>query len=127
MSQPLLRRCGLLILCGSMALLGTYGWSSTPKQELKAESSPASLSLTLRYRKETGPSSGRWHTLTKPADWNAKKTAVVICDMWDKHWCQMATQRVGQMAPRMNEFVKEARDNYRSQTVQVADGYEFSQ
>ena len=25
------------------------------------------------------------------------------------------------------EFVKEARDNYRSQTVQVADGYEFSQ
>ena len=25
------------------------------------------------------------------------------------------------------EFVKEARDNYRSQIVQVADGYDFSQ
>jgi nicotinamidase-related amidase/type 1 glutamine amidotransferase len=74
-----------------------------------AESSSSPLPLKLRFRKETGPASGRWHTLTQPAEWDAKKTAVVICDMWDKHWCQMATQRVGQMAPRMNEFVKEAR------------------
>jgi type 1 glutamine amidotransferase/nicotinamidase-related amidase len=76
---------------------------------LQAESSSSQLSLTLRYRKQTGPASGRWHTLTQTVQWDAKKTAVVICDMWDKHWCQMSTERVGQMAPRMNDFVKSAR------------------
>ena len=100
MSRRILRWCGLVLLCGLAAVAGF---------ESRGADSPASLKLTLRYRKETGPASGRWHTLTAPAQWDAKKTAIVICDMWDRHWCQMATQRVGQMAPRMNEFVKEAR------------------
>jgi nicotinamidase-related amidase len=29
--------------------------------------------------------------------------------MWDRHWCRGATARVAEMAPRMNEVVKEAR------------------
>ena len=100
MSRQILRWCGFVMLCGLMTVAGL---------ESRGADSPASLKLSLRFRKETGPASGRWHALTTPAQWDAKKTAVVICDMWDKHWCQMSTQRVGQMAPRMNEFVKEAR------------------
>ena len=92
MSRRILRWCGLVVLCGFLLALGFDG--------VRAENTAASLSLKLRFRKETGPGSGRWHTLTQPADWDAKKTAVVICDMWDKHWCQMSTQRVGEMAPR---------------------------
>ena len=30
------------------------------------------------------------------------KTAVVVIDMWDRHWCRTFTARVGNMAPRMN-------------------------
>lgn len=41
--------------------------------------------------------------------WDADKTAIVICDMWDQHWCKGATRRVAEMAPRMNEVVSEAR------------------
>ena len=41
--------------------------------------------------------------------WDPKKTALVICDMWDQHWCEGSTRRVGEMAPRMNEVVKKAR------------------
>jgi len=37
------------------------------------------------------------------------KSAIVICDMWDKHWCEGATRRVAEMAPRMNAVVEEAR------------------
>ena len=29
--------------------------------------------------------------------------------MWDKHWCEGSTRRVGEMAPRMNEVVRKAR------------------
>src|SRR3954463_14089801 len=39
-----------------------------------------------------------------------KKTAIVICDMWNQHWCKGATERVGEIAPRMNEVVKKARE-----------------
>ena len=41
--------------------------------------------------------------------WNPKETAIIVCDMWDRHWCQGATQRVAEMAPRMNEVITIAR------------------
>ena len=37
--------------------------------------------------------------------WSAKKTAVVVCDMWTKHWCDSASRRCAEMAPRINEFI----------------------
>ena len=70
---------------------------------------PAKLTFTARTRVETAKGSGRYHTFTKPLDWNAKETAIVVCDMWDKHWCPTATSRVAEMAPRMNEVIKAAR------------------
>jgi len=49
-------------------------------------------------------------TLTeKRVTWDAKKTALVVCDMWDDHWCKSAARRVGEMAGPLNEVVKQAR------------------
>jgi nicotinamidase-related amidase/type 1 glutamine amidotransferase len=73
------------------------------------ETAGKEITLHLRTRVETAPGTGRYHALTKTARWDAAKTAVVICDMWDKHWCPGATARVAEMAPRMNEVVAEAR------------------
>ena len=42
--------------------------------------------------------------------WNPKETAIIICDMWNKHWCQGATDRVAEMAPFMNNVVSIARE-----------------
>lgn len=42
-------------------------------------------------------------------DWAANKTAIIICDMWDDHWCKSASQRVAEMAGPLNEVVKKAR------------------
>jgi nicotinamidase-related amidase/type 1 glutamine amidotransferase len=67
------------------------------------------LSLELRRRVETRPGSGRFHTLRRPACWEAKKTAVIVCDMWDLHHCLNATRRGAEMAPRMNRLLDEAR------------------
>lgn len=36
-------------------------------------------------------------------------TAIIICDMWDKHWCRGATRRVGELAPAMNRAITAAR------------------
>jgi nicotinamidase-related amidase len=45
----------------------------------------------------------------KKISWKPEETAIIICDMWDQHWCETATQRVKEMAPRMNQFVSAAR------------------
>ncbi|HUW18803.1 MAG TPA: ThuA domain-containing protein [Sedimentisphaerales bacterium] len=37
------------------------------------------------------------------------KTAIVVIDMWDRHWCRTYTARVGNMAPRMNRTLDAAR------------------
>lgn len=42
-------------------------------------------------------------------EWNGNETAIIICDMWDKHWCTGATNRVTEMAPHLNKVVSIAR------------------
>jgi nicotinamidase-related amidase/type 1 glutamine amidotransferase len=54
------------------------------------------LSLTLRTRSAGGGPSG------KSATWDAAKTALIICDMWDTHTCPNSAARVAEMAPRVN-------------------------
>ena len=72
-----------------------------------ADAADGSISVTLRRRVKSGPK-GQAPGQTK-ATWDARKTAIVICDMWDKHWCKGATTRVAEMAPAMNRTVAEAR------------------
>ena len=67
------------------------------------------LQLHIRRQIESAPNSGEWRTEEKTVQWDSKKTAIIICDMWDKHWCKGASERVAEMAPRMNEVVKTAR------------------
>ncbi len=47
--------------------------------------------------------------MEKTVAWDPTRTAIVVCDMWNQHWCQGATRRVAEMAPRMNEVLKAAR------------------
>ena len=44
------------------------------------------------------------------AAWRPSQTAIVIVDMWDDHHCRSAAARVAEMALKMNEVVKAARD-----------------
>jgi nicotinamidase-related amidase len=61
-----------------------------------------SLQLHLRARTKDG-------AREETAAWNPKKTALIICDMWDDHWCKSAARRVVEMAGPLNDVVKTAR------------------
>lgn len=65
------------------------------------------LSLAARYR-EPGKEGdvSRDRTLT----WDPAATALIVCDVWDTHWCQGAAKRVEEIAPRMDWFVRAARE-----------------
>ena len=67
------------------------------------------LSLPSRSRVEVEANSKEWRVVESELHWDSDKTAIVVCDMWDKHWCPGATDRVAEMAPRMNEVLKAAR------------------
>ena len=67
--------------------------------------------LQLRNRRETEKDSGKYQTLVREVEWNTAETAIIICDMWDNHYCQSAAQRVDAMAPKMNQVITAARNH----------------
>src|SRR6478736_3655854 len=73
---------------------------------LRAEEEP--LNLTLRSRAKAA-GKDEFVVREEKAAWDPKKTALIICDMWDDHWCKSASRRVAEMAGPLNEVVKEAR------------------
>jgi len=67
------------------------------------------LRLQLRTRVEAFKGSGEWREVQIDQSLPVSHTAIVICDMWDKHWCSGATRRVGELAARMNPMLEKAR------------------
>lgn len=70
---------------------------------------PATLQLNLRSRVETFKGSGAWDEILIQKRIAASEAAIVICDMWDDHWCRGAAARCGELARRMAPVVKAAR------------------
>lgn len=67
--------------------------------------------LNLRTRVETFKGSGIWDEVAIQKDFPVVETAILLCDVWDNHWCSGATQRVDVMAPTIDSVVKTAREN----------------
>ena len=65
------------------------------------------MELNLRSRASAGANT--FTVVEKKASWEAKKTALIICDMWDDHWCKSAARRVSELAGPLNEVAKTAR------------------
>ena len=67
------------------------------------------LTVNLRSRVEAFKGTGEWREVTLQQSLAVDHTAVLICDMWDKHWCSGATGRVNELVTRMAPFVDAAR------------------
>src|SRR6266536_3415984 len=93
-------------LNGSRLLVAVFGLSWL----CSASASADAIALNQRRLVTTSSANGQWKEVTNSVSWESSATAVVICDMWDKHWCKGATARVAEMAPRMNAVVAELRN-----------------
>ncbi|MGA2591940.1 MAG: isochorismatase family protein [Bryobacteraceae bacterium] len=69
----------------------------------------ADLQLPVRSRVEAFKGSGVWEEVRLQEDVPIQQTAILICDMWDKHWCSGATRRVEALAGRMAPVIERAR------------------
>ena len=79
------------VLLRAMVLVALAPWVSAEE-----------VALSLRLRGAEG-------VIEKPVKWEGKETAVVVIDVWDKHWCEGANRRVGEMVGRMEQFVSAMR------------------
>ena len=70
----------------------------------------APLELKLRRIVHPAGDTNKWEVAETAAKWEAKETAVIICDMWARHWCDGACKRGAEMAPRMNQVLEKTRD-----------------
>lgn len=68
----------------------------------------APLKLTVRSRLKTDTDSPA-APVSKTLEWQPRETAIIVCDMWDRHWCKSAERRVGELVGPLNEMLKAAR------------------
>ncbi len=75
---------------------------------LRGEAADSGEPLKLHARSRTlakdGDAESQSRAVEKPVEWDPRKTALIICDMWDDHWCRGAARRVVELAPVVNTF-----------------------
>ena len=74
---------------------------------------PADSAIILhrRRRELARDGNGRrcWDAVEEEVLVPPHELAVIVCDMWDRHWSRGAEERVAATAPRMNEALRAAR------------------
>jgi nicotinamidase-related amidase len=70
-----------------------------------------SLHLPLRTQELTSDAAGHaiWETHVSERVVPASQAAVIVCDMWDQHWSRGASERVDELAARMEALLQAAR------------------
>jgi nicotinamidase-related amidase len=97
------RLSSLLVLTLCIALVGMRNLSATVRT--------VEMHLTLRTWTHPFKNSREWTPATFEQTIPSNQTAIIICDMWDKHWCSGATSRVEGLARRMEPVLEQARAN----------------
>ena len=82
-----------------------------PRQEPSPATPSATLVLELRRRRLATDEHGRrdWVDEAPMERVPASAAAVLVCDMWDRHWSTGASLRVEQLAPRIDAFCRRMR------------------
>ncbi|MFC1704454.1 hypothetical protein ACFL1E_06740 [Candidatus Omnitrophota bacterium] len=83
------------------------------------------ISLHTRQRKKSSSASSDFEVIEQTITLDPKETAVIVVDMWDQHWCKKAQQRIEELAPAIDEFVKQAREKSISIIHAPSDTQEF--
>jgi nicotinamidase-related amidase len=67
------------------------------------------FALTLRSQELRSGSVSEFQRTEKAANWKPSETAIIVCDVWDRHHCLNAVRRMTEFLPRMDALLKEAR------------------
>ena len=70
------------------------------------------LQLTARRQELTLDEHGYrgWRVCEEPLELDPARTALLLCDVWDHHWCRGAVERLEFMLPQIDATARAARD-----------------
>ncbi|GAB6394699.1 MAG: isochorismatase family protein [Bacteroidales bacterium] len=88
---------------GAMLLLSFMGAAT-------AKNIAPPLRISVQQRLPSDLDKGAWIVSNRIESWKPSETAIIVCDMWDRHWCDGATARVAEIAPAMNDVLTIARE-----------------
>jgi nicotinamidase-related amidase len=94
----------LTMALSTFVLLALSVSASTPTGSKGEE-----IKLQLRTRIQPFHANGPWVETHFEQAIDPAKTAIIITDMWDQHWCKGATHRVGLIARKMEPLLQAAR------------------
>jgi nicotinamidase-related amidase len=104
-------RCGLL-LC----LFLTATLTAAPPADAPRKTEPGGpLKVTLRTRVEPFKGTETFEEVSLPAEFDPRTTALILCDIWDDHWCTSAARRCDVLARKTASVV----DGLRSRGVLI--------
>jgi nicotinamidase-related amidase len=96
-----------VMVLSTVALL-TFTAAFTASAWVAAPAPP--IQLQLRTQIQPFHANGPWVEAQFESTIVPANTAIIITDMWNKHWCKGATQRVGLIAQRMEPLLSLARN-----------------
>lgn len=96
-------RSSMFIRAASFTLMVSLTLSSSAGADAK------SLAFSLQKRVEPTDGASDYKIVATQENWDPKKTAIIVCDMWDLHHCKNAVKRESEFAPRMNALLEKAR------------------
>jgi nicotinamidase-related amidase len=86
-------------LLRAVALVGVAAWSAEE----------GGRHLALRSRVELFRGSDQWSEAGVDYAFDPAKSAVIVCDMWDRHWCGGANVRVAALVKKLEPVLETAR------------------
>lgn len=97
-------------LGGGAVVIAVLCFSSTlAMQSPKRITRNQSFRIPLRIEVQAFKGTDAWKETYFEQEFSTNETAIIICDMWDRHWCSGATQRVGLIAHKMEPVLGVAR------------------
>ncbi len=87
----------------ALGSIGIAGAAAVAQRLRTGDADTAALRLNARGRDEHG------EAVEEAVDWKAAETAIILCDMWDDHYCLNAVTRLEAMIPLMNDVTRSAR------------------
>ncbi|MDR0560682.1 MAG: cysteine hydrolase family protein [Prevotellaceae bacterium] len=69
-----------------------------------------SLRISTQQREPSPYEKDAFVITNRIEQWKPSETALIVCDMWDKHWCDISNARFGELAVALNKVVEAARE-----------------
>jgi len=84
-------------------LAGVPAWAQVSTVPVEHLTPPAVIRLSVQSRDSAG------RAIKSQVALDPARTAIVVVDIWDQHWCKTHAQRVAGLVPRMNQALEAAR------------------